>query len=336
MLPQTGRRPIPGVPPASRSREVSDTTATRRTCWTPRRLRLTLPLGTRSSRFSRHAAAVRKRHRIFRPPSCRRPCALRPNTAWSCSTSGSAKARNSSKASKAVAAGLSWIVENADLYGGNVYEIVPVGYGDAGSNLFDALLAGHAGLSYDNIAGLVFVSASLGVREGGDAGPKSTKAYRDSHSNHIGLVEERRFRCQSAEREHEEDFLRCRALPPYGRAREARQRCFGIRSRRLQRNPTRTVAATDQPVGCARSPLTAHLHFQARKPSNRRLQPRKAPLTKNPNDQEAFLRSFAQLHLSFLHSKTGASCAASLRIIGRPRRKPWTLVAPMLRSVSSS
>ena len=161
------------------------------------------------------------------------------------------------KASKAVAAGLSWIVENADLYGGNVYEIVPVGYGDAGSNLFDALLAGHAGLSYDNIAGLVFVSASLGVREGGDAGPNSTKAYRDSHSNHIGLVEERRFRCQSPEREHEEDFLRRRALPPYGRAREARQRCFGIRSRRLQWSPARTAAATDQPVGCTRSPLTA-------------------------------------------------------------------------------
>jgi hypothetical protein len=83
--------------------------------------------------------------------------------------------KDSPKASKAVAAGLSWIVENADLYGGNVHEIVPVGYGDAGSNLFEALLAGHAGLSYDNIAGLVFVSASLGVREGGDAGPNRRK-----------------------------------------------------------------------------------------------------------------------------------------------------------------
>lgn len=69
---------------------------------------------------------------------------------------------NSSKGEKDVADALSWVSENADLFVGNIHEIIPIGFGAGASHVLR--LALHEGYQVhgDAIAGVVLISGVFG------------------------------------------------------------------------------------------------------------------------------------------------------------------------------
>ena len=165
-----------------------------------------------------------------------------------------------------VAAALSWIHGNIDLFNGDAREIVAVGYG-AGAFHVASLLA-HPELQTDraDVAAVVLVSGIY--RAGKDAGD-SEKAYLgtdaaqyDKRSVFPGILnvdapivlawaandprEPRR-----AGRDAEEDALRRRPLPAHHAAAQPRRHRRGVRAGWVRRQPRRADAAAGASAGGA-------------------------------------------------------------------------------------
>ncbi len=81
---------------------------------------------------------------------------------------------------KDVAAALSWVYENADLFGGNAQEIIPIGYGSGASHLASFLAHKEFQEKDDYIAGAVLVSGIY--HPTADAG-EAARAYFGTDTN---------------------------------------------------------------------------------------------------------------------------------------------------------